>query len=179
MSNKFALSDIFGISSKPWTKHPKINAQKSRYRLRSPTTRRTPPKVTTQPPWKPVRSRSPPIWRYQGALDQLVETARDYAKAATAENTNKAYAADWKHFTRWCRLKGTDPLPPSPQIIGLYLTDLAAPTHAATALSVSTIDRRLSGLVVSRKWWKLFHGVSERLIVWLCYAARSRISLSG
>ncbi|MCY4334446.1 MAG: LysR family transcriptional regulator substrate-binding protein [Litoreibacter sp.] len=33
--------------------------------------------------------------------------------------------------------------------------------------------------VVSRKWWKLFHGVSERLIVWLCYAARSRISLSG
>jgi len=43
-----------------------------------------------------------------GTLDRLIDTARDYAKASTAENTNKAYAADWKHFARWCRLKGTD-----------------------------------------------------------------------
>jgi integrase len=81
-----------------------------------------------------------------GVLDRLVDTARDYARAATAENTNKAYAADWKHFARWCRLKGTDPLPPSPEMIGLYLTDLAAPTNGASPLSASTIDRRLSGL---------------------------------
>ncbi len=81
-----------------------------------------------------------------GTLDRLVDTARDYAKASTAENTNKAYAADWKHFARWCRLKGTDPLPPSPEMIGLYLTDLAAPANGSPALSVSTIDRRLSGL---------------------------------
>ncbi|MEC3863390.1 tyrosine-type recombinase/integrase [Mesobacterium sp. TK19101] len=81
-----------------------------------------------------------------GTLDRLIDTARDYAKASTAENTNKAYAADWKHFARWCRLKGTDPLPPSPEMIGLYLTDLVAPTAGTPALSVSTIDRRLSGL---------------------------------
>ncbi len=81
-----------------------------------------------------------------GTLNRLVETARDYAKASTAQNTNKAYAADWRHFSRWCRLKGTDPLPPPPEIIGLYLTDLAAPTGPSPALSVSTIDRRLSGL---------------------------------
>jgi len=81
-----------------------------------------------------------------GTLDRLVDTARCYAKASTAENTNKAYAADWKQFARWCRLKGTDPLPPSPEMIGLYLTDLAAPTGPSPALSVSTIDRRLSGL---------------------------------
>ncbi|MEQ8307542.1 MAG: tyrosine-type recombinase/integrase [Hoeflea sp.] len=81
-----------------------------------------------------------------GTLDRLVDTARDYAKASTADNTNKAYATDWKHFARWCRLKGTDPLPPSTEMIGLYLTDLAAPTGATPALSVSTIDRRLSGL---------------------------------
>jgi integrase len=81
-----------------------------------------------------------------GSLDRLVDTARDYAKASTAENTNKAYAADWKHFARWCRLKGTEPLPPSPEMIGLYLTDLAAPRNGVPALSVSTIDRKLSGL---------------------------------
>ncbi|WP_275394870.1 tyrosine-type recombinase/integrase [Aliiroseovarius sp. Z3] len=81
-----------------------------------------------------------------GTLDRLVDTARDYAKASTAENTNKAYATDWKHFARWCRLKGTDPLPPSPEMIGLYIADLAAPTGPSPALSVSTIERRLSGL---------------------------------
>jgi len=81
-----------------------------------------------------------------GTLDRLVETARDYAKQAASENTLKAYAKDWAHFSRWCRMKGIDPLPPSPEMIGLYLADLAAPTGKAPALSVSTIDRRLSGL---------------------------------
>ena len=37
-------------------------------------------------------------------------------------------------------------MPPSPEIIGLYLASLAAPTGKAPALSVSTIERRLSGL---------------------------------
>jgi integrase len=81
-----------------------------------------------------------------GTLDRLVDTARDYAKASTAENTNKAYAADWKHFGRWCRIRGTDPLPPSPEMIGLYLTDMAAPASKAPAITVTTIERRLSGL---------------------------------
>ncbi|WP_454275837.1 tyrosine-type recombinase/integrase [Roseovarius sp. MBR-154] len=87
-----------------------------------------------------------------GTLDRLVDTARGYAEASAAANTNKAYAADWKHFARWCRLKGTDPLPPSPQMIGLYLADLAAPAGKAPPqaadrpVSVSTIERRLSGL---------------------------------
>lgn len=81
-----------------------------------------------------------------GTLDRLVETARDYAQHAASENTLKAYAKDWAHFSRWCRMKGTDPLPPSSEMIGLYLADLAAPTGKAPALSVSTIDRRLSGL---------------------------------
>ena len=90
-----------------------------------------------------------------GTLDRLVDTARDYARAATAENTHKAYAADWKHFARWCRRHGwfdqseadsvSSPCP-DPQIIGLYLTELAAPSNGVPALSVSTIERRLSGL---------------------------------
>jgi len=81
-----------------------------------------------------------------GTLDRLVDTARDYARAAASENTLKAYAKDWAHFTRWCRMKGTEPLPPSPEMIGLYLADLASGSGPSPALSVSTIDRRLSGL---------------------------------
>ncbi|WP_417525626.1 tyrosine-type recombinase/integrase [Marinovum sp.] len=88
-----------------------------------------------------------------GSLDRLVDTARDYARAAASENTLKAYARDWAHFTRWCRMRGAEPLPPSPEMIGLYLADLASgagpsPAQRAPApLAVSTIERRLSGLV--------------------------------
>ncbi|MBD3788275.1 MAG: tyrosine-type recombinase/integrase, partial [Sphingomonadales bacterium] len=78
-------------------------------------------------------------------LDRLVDTARDYARAAASDNTLRAYAKDWAHFSRWCRMRGVEPLPPSPELIGLYLADLAAP-QCGPALSVSTIDRRLSGL---------------------------------
>lgn len=81
-----------------------------------------------------------------GTLDRLVHTARDYALAAASENTLKAYTKDWAHFARWCRMKGAEPLPPSPEMIGLYLADLASGSGPSPALLVSTIDRRLSGL---------------------------------
>ena len=81
-----------------------------------------------------------------GALDRLVEAARDYAHLAVAENTLKAYAKDWAQFARWCRMRGADPLPPAPQLLGLYIADLAASAGKTPALSVSSIERRLSGL---------------------------------
>ena len=93
-----------------------------------------------------------------GTLDRLVDTARGYARAAASDNTLKAYAKDWAHFARWCRLRGVEPLPPSAEMIGLYLADLASgsgpspsqstfgPQSASRPLSVSTIERRLSGL---------------------------------
>lgn len=81
-----------------------------------------------------------------GTLNRLVDTARDYARASASDNTLKAYAKDWAHFARWCRMKGTDPLPPSPEMIGLYLADLASGSGPSPALSISTIERRLSGL---------------------------------
>ena len=81
-----------------------------------------------------------------GKLDRLVETAREYARQAASENTLKAYAKDWAAFARWCRMRGVEPLPPSPEVIGLYIADLAAPFGKAAPLSVSSIERRLSGL---------------------------------
>jgi integrase len=81
-----------------------------------------------------------------GTLDRLVDTARDYARQATSENTNKAYKKDWAHFSSWCRRRGADPLPPSPELVGLYIANCAAPDTKTPALSVSTIERRLSGL---------------------------------
>lgn len=79
-------------------------------------------------------------------LDRIVETARAYAEQAASENTLKAYSKDWAHFARWCRMRGAEALPSSAEIVGLYLADLAAPSDGSPALTVSTIDRRLSGL---------------------------------
>ena len=85
------------------------------------------------------------------AFDRLVEAAKDYAKGAKAENTHRAYAADWRHFSAWARRQALPALPPDPQIIGLYLAACAcasAPARGAReqSLSVRTIERRLSAL---------------------------------
>lgn len=85
------------------------------------------------------------------SLDRLVDTAKEYARQATADNTNAAYKADWAHFSSWCRRRGwhgqgdADPLP-SPEMIGLYIANCASPDDGSPALLVSTIERRLSGL---------------------------------
>ena len=81
-------------------------------------------------------------------LEALVETATAYANAASSENTRDAYAKDWRHFTAWCRREGFEPLPPASQVIGLYISACAAGDQKRNtpALSVATIERRLSGL---------------------------------
>ncbi|MGJ0535424.1 MAG: tyrosine-type recombinase/integrase [Methylocystis sp.] len=54
-------------------------------------------------------------------LAALSEKARDYARAARSQNTQRAYDADWRQFAAWLRRQGLDPLPPNPQTVGLYL----------------------------------------------------------
>jgi integrase len=81
-------------------------------------------------------------------LDRLAETARDYARGAKAAATQRAYAADWRHYTAWCRRRELEPLPPDPQVVGLYLaacaSEPAAPGQKPNA--VRTIERRLSAI---------------------------------
>ena len=82
-------------------------------------------------------------------LETLAAAAQDYARGAKAQNTNRAYAADWRHFSAWARRRGFAPLPPAPETVGLYLAACAsepASARAAKALSVRTIERRLSAL---------------------------------
>ena len=86
-----------------------------------------------------------------GALDRLIDTARDYARAAASDNTLKAYAKDWAHFARWCRMKGAELLPPSPEMIGLYLADLAAGSGPSPALSVLAWNYAQRGFTLDRK----------------------------
>lgn len=81
-------------------------------------------------------------------LASLADRVRGYVQAASSANTRKAYAADWKHFSAWCRRSNLVPLPPHPQTVGLYITACASGTaeRGAKANAVSTIERRLSSL---------------------------------
>src|SRR5271170_2459253 len=55
--------------------------------------------------------------RLPGQLQNLAETARDYAKASASENTRKAYGSDWRHFSGWARRHGLPALPPDLQVL--------------------------------------------------------------
>ena len=85
-------------------------------------------------------------------LQDLTERARGYVEAASSANTRKAYASDWKHFAAWCRRQNLSPLPPDPQVVGLYITACASGSAVGTATragkpnSVSTIERRLAAI---------------------------------
>lgn len=83
------------------------------------------------------------------ALRDLAAQARSYAQAASSANTRRAYAADWKHFSGWCRREGLEALTPDPQVVGLYITACASGARSVGGRknAVSTIERRLSALV--------------------------------
>jgi integrase len=93
----------------------------------------------------PVAAPSPALPAH---LERLTERARDYIDAASSANTRRAYASDWKHFSSWCRRQGLELLPPSPQVVGLYITACAsgAAVPGGKPNAVSTIERRLSAL---------------------------------
>jgi integrase len=81
-------------------------------------------------------------------LERLAETARDYAKASSAANTQRAYAADWRHYNAWRRRENLTGSPADPQAIGLYIAAQASGAAAGDGRpsSVGTIERRLSAL---------------------------------
>jgi integrase len=79
-----------------------------------------------------------------GRLAALAETAKAYARAAQADNTQRAYAADWRHFASWLRRQGLPETPPDPEAVGLYLASQVE--RRGAELSVATLERRLSGI---------------------------------
>jgi integrase len=83
-----------------------------------------------------------------GHLQALTGRARGYIEAASSANTRKAYASDWKHFCAWCRRQNLSPLPPDPQVVGLYITACASGTaeRGMKPNTVSTIERRVSAI---------------------------------
>jgi len=53
---------------------------------------------------------------------ELVDSARSYAKASRAPRTLEAYRRAWQAFSTWCESKGLASLPAAPEAVALYLT---------------------------------------------------------
>jgi site-specific recombinase XerD len=65
-------------------------------------------------------------------LAALGDRAHDYLQQATAPNTRRAYAADWRTFTAWCAQHQLAALPATPETVALYLVDHAGVRKAST-----------------------------------------------
>jgi site-specific recombinase XerD len=81
---------------------------------------------------------APPALLPTGPLASLAGQAREFAAAAKAGNTLRAYTADWEDFRKWCSEHHVSSLPATPGTVALYLTDRAA------TLKTSSLARRLT-----------------------------------
>ena len=79
------------------------------------------------------------------ALTETAERAREYAKAAKAPNTMRAYSADLRHFTTWCESQGLEAMPAVPETVGLFLA------HCAEFYRTSTVQRRLTAIAQAHR----------------------------
>jgi site-specific recombinase XerD len=80
---------------------------------------------------------------------EALAAAEAYARDALAPETRRAYAADWAHFSAWCRAAGCTPLPAEPAAVAAYLASMA-PLYSRAAL-----ERRLAAIGHAHRLAKL------------------------
>lgn len=105
----------------------------------------TPTRPTTSTPGSPGRQ----LDTYQAPLTEAaaaallamdIDAAAEHAHNAKADNTRRAYKADWLHFVAWCDRRQINPLPATAEIIAAYAAHMAD----KEGYKLSTIRRRLA-----------------------------------
>ncbi len=74
-------------------------------------------------------------------LNEKIERAAAYAKAARSGATRRAYGSDWGIFTGWCAGHGLVALPATPDVVAVFASD-----QAAAGINPSTINRRIAAI---------------------------------
>lgn len=82
----------------------------------------------------------------QIAADNEFARAAEYAALSRAENTRRAYAADWNDWSRHCAARSWATLPAEPATVAAYLAGMAD-----AGRKVATIRRRLVAIGVAHK----------------------------
>ncbi len=74
-------------------------------------------------------------------LNDKIERAAAYAKAARSSATRRVYDSDWAIFTAWCAAHGLAALPASPDVVAVFVSD-----QATAGLNPATIARRVAAI---------------------------------
>lgn len=78
-------------------------------------------------------------------LESLLSATARFLSAAKAESTRRAYASDFRHFTDFCAAHSLPCLPSTPQVVAVYISDLAQ------QVTVATIRRRLAAITYAHR----------------------------
>ncbi len=70
-----------------------------------------------------------------------IATARRYADASRAANTQRAYDSDWRRFSAWCFARQFESLPADPRVVAVFLS-----AEAEAGAAPLTADRRLAAI---------------------------------
>lgn len=93
-----------------------------------------------------------------GVSDELLQELTRYLNAARSENTLRAYASDWRIWSRWCDQVGLSPLPATPLTLATYLAAAASALRPAEVAenrgeppqwryATSTLERHAAAVV--------------------------------
>jgi site-specific recombinase XerD len=89
---------------------------------------------------RPPMATSLPLEKVQLAIPEA-EAAAKYALAEKASATRRAYRSDFKIFRTWCRNRGIDVLPATPEAVAAFLA-----AEADRKIRPATIGRRLAAI---------------------------------
>ncbi|WP_256926796.1 site-specific integrase [Sphingomonas sp. TZW2008] len=76
-----------------------------------------------------------------GIVDEEIERADSYARAARSTNTHRAYVTDWEIFTGWCAERGECPLPATAELVRRFVS-----WDADRGRNPATINRRVAAI---------------------------------
>lgn len=93
----------------------------------------------------PARDLAPAAAGVPPEVAGLAAAAAEYADAAMASSTRRAYDSAWRGFSAWCDAHGAAALPAGAFTIAAYLTD-RAPTTA-----VATLGRHLAAIAAAHR----------------------------
>ncbi|WP_137899195.1 site-specific integrase [Sphingomonas sp. 2SG] len=104
-----------------------------------------PPRRPAAPPIDPAALTLPTFAPEQPALPAIlndkIEQAAAYARAARAGATRRAYESDWAIFTAWCAAHQLVALPATPEVVAVFASD-----QAVGGLNPATIGRRIAAI---------------------------------
>ena len=75
------------------------------------------------------------------AIDELARV-KTYLDAGVSKATRRAYAASWSTWTTWCDGRGAIPLPATPELLAIWLTE-----RAAAGVAPASLERHLAAIV--------------------------------